>query len=745
MQTSTEVPSRTLCQGLLGALDSRPATFLIALLFSLGMLFNYVLPLNSLLYTTGVKGQDTGQMIWNIWFVNEAITSGHSPFSTNQVFYPVGTNLAHHSLGAGFFPLTFLVEKLSGNDPFYPFYAYKLIVLFSFSLILWLSYQVLREIEVTRWAALIAAVGYTFSDFYMMHIMHINHLAGFFIPLTALFLIRAYRKPASLNLIVAALTAGCSVYFTEFSIYICMAGLFVVLIVALSRSGRRELASKLAEAGLRRLLIAALLFGVIVVPFAIILLKDQIRNPPWHESSLYSANLAGFFIPGQKKDEAEIYDAELTTPLYGRTFVRLDSKITVALGIGGAEAFVGFPLLIFAVVAVVKSRTKGLWICGAAGLLFFLLSLGPTLKILGTETGWSLPYAVLMKIPPFDTGRTPVRFIVMGLFFLMIVAARGLSWTENSLAAWWKGRGWRWSWAAMFLVFAWTTAEVYSATARRPPFVPPANLRRIPAGPVLNLPPVQWDGYAAMLQIFHRQPIATGYIARNSEVQWAQFSPLKVAFDKGGVAFCEYLKNNGFRTVVISPESVLLPYRFSMSPLDLSRCPVNLVDLRESGPGTFGVPQPDGSEQPVNYPPYVQGTRLRFGTAEVDRYLWFGWSGREILSRWTDRGRAALIFSLKPEGAWKQPVTLRIFGGPFLAPGKLAAQRVVVRLNDQEMENWNLTNAEPQERSIEIPPSTLRDKNVLLFEVPDATSPRALGLSEDWRLLGFNVQWIEID
>src|SRR5215472_17083815 len=77
--------------------DSGPGTLLIAFLFTLLMIHNYVVPLNSLLYTTGIKGQDCGQMIWNIWFANEAITSGHNPFSTNLLFYPLGANLAHHT------------------------------------------------------------------------------------------------------------------------------------------------------------------------------------------------------------------------------------------------------------------------------------------------------------------------------------------------------------------------------------------------------------------------------------------------------------------------------------------------------------------------------------------------------------------------------------------------------------------------------------------------------------------------
>src|SRR5258706_3290669 len=209
MHTPSEAPSqhsrRTFFKRVFGVLDSRPGTLLICTLITFVMMYNYIFPLSSLLYTTGIKGQDCGQMIWNLWFANEAITSGHSPFSTNLIFYPLGANLAHHTLAAGFFPLTFLVKKLSGNDPLYPFYAFKIIILLSFTLILWLSYLTLREIGLTRWAGFIAAVAYAFSDFYMLHVIHINHLAGFFIPLTALFLIRAYKRPASANLILAAL------------------------------------------------------------------------------------------------------------------------------------------------------------------------------------------------------------------------------------------------------------------------------------------------------------------------------------------------------------------------------------------------------------------------------------------------------------------------------------------------------------------------------------------------------------
>ena len=54
------------------------------------------------------------------WLVNEAITSGLNPFTTDLIFYPVGANLARYNLSPGFFPITFLVEILKHCQELYP-------------------------------------------------------------------------------------------------------------------------------------------------------------------------------------------------------------------------------------------------------------------------------------------------------------------------------------------------------------------------------------------------------------------------------------------------------------------------------------------------------------------------------------------------------------------------------------------------------------------------------------------------
>jgi hypothetical protein len=377
--------------------------------------------------------------------------------------------------------------------------------------------------------------------------------------------------------------------------------------------------------------------------------------------------------------------------------------------------------------------------------VFLLLSLGGTLKVFGTETNIPMPYALLMRLPPFDSGRTPVRFIVMGLFFLMIVAAAGMSWFENFIAS---RKGSNWARAVMALVFVWTTAEVYQPIAKQKVFMPSPQLAKLAPGPVFELPLLAYDGYASLLQVFHHQPIATGYLARISPAQLEHATLLKHVTDRGPT-FCEEIQKLGYRNIIITPNEYMEPHDpGGVTQLELEKCSLPVVDLREQGslmPNHPNFVIRERREEPVDYPLLAPQTRLKFSSEEAEKYLWYGWSGREILSHWTDCGKAALVFSVTDQMKSQGKVKLKIFGGPFIAPGKVDSQRIIIELNDQRIAEWTLNKPEPEERVIEIPAGLLRDKNALVLRLPDAASPRSLGTSEDSRLLGFNVQWIEVE
>src|SRR5215472_6118813 len=176
---------------------SRTGILLLSLIFTLALLYHWILPLNSVPYSDRIFGQDCYQMIWNLWVVNEAVIHGENPFTTDLVFHPQGARLVHHSLSAGFVVVTLPVWFLSRGDPLYPVYAYKIIILISFTLILHFSVLTLRALGFRGWATVIPAIAYAFSPFYLEHLIHLNQISGFFIPLSALCVINSYQRPRS--------------------------------------------------------------------------------------------------------------------------------------------------------------------------------------------------------------------------------------------------------------------------------------------------------------------------------------------------------------------------------------------------------------------------------------------------------------------------------------------------------------------------------------------------------------------
>ena len=96
---------------------------------------------------------DQGQMIWNLWHTAESVAAGRDPYVTNQVLYPIGANLATHTLVAGLLPLTLAVKlavRLLGLPTYiYPFIAYKVAILTCFWLLALCAWAFFRRIGAT--------------------------------------------------------------------------------------------------------------------------------------------------------------------------------------------------------------------------------------------------------------------------------------------------------------------------------------------------------------------------------------------------------------------------------------------------------------------------------------------------------------------------------------------------------------------------------------------------------------------
>jgi hypothetical protein len=447
------------------------------------------------------------------------------------------------------------------------------------------------------------------------------------------------------------------------------------------------------------------------MPFLLNHFSSKVIKPPVVESSNYSANLAGFVIPEPDR-----------TPLYGNIFTGLSARLTK--GGDGRETFIGFPVLLFAIVGLIALKDKLISVAATVALAFLVLSLGPTLKMFGMETRVPMPYALLMKLPPFDLGRTPIRFVVIAIFFLTIIAGAGLTWTQKTLQA---AKGAKVASAFLLSVFLWTAAEAYWPFPRQTPFHPPAALAGIVDGPVLNLPASRFDGYAALLQVFHHQPIATGYISRFSEEQVAQVESLARVVDEKDDA-CAELARRGIRNIIMNPVPYLdAPYHFEP-------CPLNTIDLRVKS----------------SYSRYEMGTRIDLSSPSSARFLGYGWSQAEPTARWTERGKAIVYFKLDDESVLSrmppsQAASLIVRMAPFLVSGNVDHQRVRIKVNGHGLLTLTLGTNETNEYFVPVWAGLLASENVLEFELPDADSPKRLGVSQDTRQLGISVQWLQLD
>jgi hypothetical protein len=535
--------------------------FVVSLILPLLMLYNYIFPLNAIL-----ANRDYVLQLWDLWLVNESITHLQSPYFTLLQYYPIGASLGRHVLCPGFFPFTFLVQQLSGGDSFYPLYTYRLIIWLSYTLIFYLSYLTLRELGLSQWPAIIPALSYAFGEFYMNNIVRLHIIAGFFIPLIAFFLVRFYRQPCRSTFLVCTVLLALGLYFTELTLFVYISIVFLLIIVVILPAERQKLRRNLAALGLKFVLLGAVIFLLLILPFGYHWFISDVEPPSPGTGYRLTANLAAFFIPRAK-----------ATPLYGNLFDALSSKITVGHG-EFEQVFIGFPVLLFGAVAlIIKGPHKRLvWVFFTLALIFFVFSLGPTLKLFSLDTRLPLPYALFGAVPPFNMGRTPIRFVVLALFFWMLVAGFGLQWFQQALT---PKFGRRIPVGGLVLIFLWTVAEVYSPLPPQPPYQVPSQINQLAAGPIIHLPLKYHDGWSLLLQMFHHQPLATGYVSRNSLKQRAHFKTLEVLYAEALKAgSCEKLEALGYRNVIVS---TAVPADIVFGLIHSPHCRMTVIDLRE--------------------------------------------------------------------------------------------------------------------------------------------------------------------
>jgi hypothetical protein len=384
--------------------------------------------------------EDNLQGLWNLWWVRKSILTFHqSPIITDYLYYPQGINLAFHTFS--FFnallgvPLQSLFNDVATYNVLW-FLSFPLSALGAFVL----AYETSGHLR----GSFLAGWCFAFSAYHFAHSGHHLNLNSIqFIPWYAWSLKKMARDPTLGRGLVTGLffvaTSLCSWYY---GIYL---GFFTLLWMITIVRGQ--------QAGLdRALLCASTVAGFGLFPFLSPMIKRILTEAPGVLYEVAPSRLGGdllaYFIPAP---EHSIFRGwNVLGDFYGR-LAPFPWEGIVFLGV----VPLGFGL--FAALRFPWKKTC-LW---SAGLVFFwILSLGPELRLNGISLVGHLPYEWLVeRVPILKMVRVPSRFVVMCTLSLSVLLAMGYSRFEIKVARGMKKGKWV-VWAVVFALLVMETVHV---------------------------------------------------------------------------------------------------------------------------------------------------------------------------------------------------------------------------------------------------------------------------------------------
>jgi hypothetical protein len=543
-----------------------------------------ILPLTSRLatYIPGTLAGDNVAFLWNVWWFRHSLAAHDPSLWTNELFAPWGTSLVLHThtllesaIGAALFPSASAVV------------AHNLMLIAGLAANGIAVYALAFHYTRRPMPSLIAGTIFSWSSFVAVHLAgHFNLVHAWVLPLAVWCGVRALER-ASRARMMAAATALAAVAYSDYYYTVYAVGILTLIALSRQwtlRSERRQPTPAAAVMLLCGAMIAAIA-GVAVVwtgggSFEIaswtISLRST-RNPVMTASVLMMAAwLAAFrvrLVPldpqpsGPSSREwaiAGLVVAVLVSPLaIGATrlaaaggyaaqpvlwrssppgidlatlvegpprHVILGERVDAAYRSGHIDTieqcgWLGLVSMFGVGLALVGYRREPdvrTWLVVAG--VFFLIALGPFVRVAGVDTGVPGPFALLRYVPILSNARMPARAIVVvqlaaAVLTAMVLARRGGR-TREGLA-----------WLLVLVVETIPRPSPLYALPQRD-MVDAALRQSSQPGSVIELPTGLRDGFGVIGRLDHRalvhqmehgRPLVGGFVARVSPVLRASY------------------------------------------------------------------------------------------------------------------------------------------------------------------------------------------------------------------------------
>lgn len=456
-------------------------------------LFTYPLILSFSTHYFADQG-DGLQNIWNLWWVNKAVTQLQQlPWWTSYLHYPYGISLLGHTLNPfnGFFGIL-LLRFLTLVE------THNFIVIFSFVMGGYTAFLLSYSLAKSYSGSLIAGFIFTFSNYHFAHAEgHLQLVSLEWIPLFVLLWYLLVTKPS----VIVALASGlvlllvvlCDYYYF---LYCVVIGGFLVGWQAIRQKDYLFLFRG-------DYLFPALVFVFVVLatagPLIISLLLLNTRDPlvGFHQPKEFSLDLFAPLIPGGHWRFSSL------THFYWSALPGNIHESSVHMGL--AVLFV----LVYVWIRRREAESASLRLWYFTLVLFAVMSFGPVLHIWGREVPYvRLPYALLEKVfPPLKLSGVPVRMMVMVVLCASVICAMGFKMLFQGAAT-------------KRLLAAGLVAMLFLEYLPKP--IPSSQMPTIEYVNVLkNLPGnegvvdlVAPPAWALYYQTIHDKPMAFGYVAR---------------------------------------------------------------------------------------------------------------------------------------------------------------------------------------------------------------------------------------
>lgn len=410
---------------------------------------------------------------WYLDWVPWAITHGHNPLFTTYVDYPLGVNVMWNTslplLGVLGAPIGWLFGARA---------EYHVWLTLGVALSAFFAYLFARR-RVGWLPAVVAGTLYGFSPFVLYQSTgHLHESVAVAPPLLLMLLddllVRRTRSPVKAGAYLGLLVAAQVLVGEELTATMLLMAPIALAILAL-------LNLQHLRASLRLLVVAV----TVAVPVALVLLAYPLYVQFFGAQRLQGAvQVTNFYVTDL---------ANLVVP--NREYFTPPQAVALAGSWAGGESSAYLSVtgvLLFAVLLVLCGRGRMVRWCAVMAVIAFVLSLGPSLHVAGSQPGINLPWAAIDRVPILQS-MLPARLSMYLFLFMGLMVASGLEAARHRARALSTG-----VWALTLLTLLAMLHPTPTSTQLHPvpAFFTSGAVNRVPLGSVALVAPWTIGHYA---------------------------------------------------------------------------------------------------------------------------------------------------------------------------------------------------------------------------------------------------------